>query len=38
VNELSGSSLLEDYGTVKEEDGMDEEGHILLPFDGGKKV
>ena len=38
ADELSGSSLLEDYDSAKEEDGRDEEGRIVLPFDGGKKV
>lgn len=38
ASEISGGSLLEDYDTVKEEDGRDEEGRIILPFDGGKRV
>ena len=38
ASELNGASLLEDYDTVKEEDGRDEEGRIILPFDGGKRV
>ena len=29
---------VEDYDQVKEEDGRDEEGRIILPFDGGKRV
>lgn len=37
ASETSGGSLLEDYGGVKE-DGRDEDGRIILPFDGGKKV
>ena len=36
--EAAGGSLLEEYGGHIEEDGRDEEGRIVLPFDGGKKV
>jgi electron transport complex protein RnfC len=38
TSEMTGGSLLEEYEGETTEDGRDEEGRIVLPFDGGKKV